>query len=136
MKFTKIIAVLLSVLMIASAVPFAFVSAAEGTPKNANVVFVADSAADGGDGTAAKPFNSLAAGFEYLKTTGGVVVVMGLCSLFEGMGEVMPETAKHITVTSYYDGVDYRTKPYTGDSVGARIEFCIGPTTSFALNGV
>ena len=135
MKLTKIIAILLSVLMIASAMPFAFVSAAEGTPKNANVAFVADSAAEGGDGTAAKPFDSLYAGFEYLAKTGGVVVVMGVCTLYEGMGEVMPVTEKHITVTSFYDGVDYRTKPYTGDTVGARIEFSCGPNTSFALHG-
>ncbi len=131
----KILAIALSVLMIASAVPFAFVSAAEGTPANPNVVFVADAAADGGDGTAAKPLNSLYAGFEYLAKTGGVVVVMGMCSLYEGMGEVMPANEKPITVTSYYDGVDYRAKPYTGDAVGARIDFAIGPTTSFALNG-
>lgn len=45
MKFRKIIALLLSALMIASAVPFALVSAAEGTPANPNVAFVADSAA-------------------------------------------------------------------------------------------
>ena len=135
MKLTKILAILLSVLMIASAMPFAFVSAAEGTPKNANVVFVADGAAEGGDGTAAKPLNSIYAGFEYLAKTGGVVVVMGVCSLYEGMGEIMPETEKPITVTSYYDGVDYRTKPFNGEAVGARIEFCMGPTTSFALHG-
>ena len=41
MKFRKIIALLLSALMIASAVPFALVSAAEGTPANPNVAFVA-----------------------------------------------------------------------------------------------
>ena len=131
----KFLAILLSVLMIASAVPFAFVSAAEGTPKNANVVFVAEGAADGGDGTAAKPFQTIQAGFNYLAKTGGVVVVMGVCSFFGFGEEIMPETEKHITVTSYYDGVDYRAKPYGEDPVGARIEFFIGPTTSFALHG-
>ena len=135
MKFRKIISIILSALMIASAVPFAFVSAAEGTPANPNVAFVADSAADGGDGSLAKPFNALYAAFEKLAKSGGVVVVIGVCSLFEGLGEIMPVTEKHITVTSYYDGVDYRAKKYASEEVGARIDFLIGPTTSFALNG-
>ena len=56
---TKILALLLSALMIACMIPFAVVSADEGIAKSDNVVFVANAGSDDNPGTLEAPVATL-----------------------------------------------------------------------------
>ncbi|MGN1120998.1 MAG: hypothetical protein ACI4RV_01445, partial [Eubacteriales bacterium] len=104
----KAISMILAVLMMLSVLSVA-AFAADGIVKNDNVVFVADAGDDAAEGTADKPVKTLQKAFEKLAATGGVAVIEGVVTI-DSTNSKMPANDKLITVTAYYDGVDYRSK--------------------------
>ena len=140
---TKILALLLSALMIACMIPFAVVSADEGIAKSDNVVFVANAGSDENPGTLEAPVATLQKAVEKLQLNGGVAVIIGQVTISaykddtgaNAGNSVMPPHNGTITVTSYYDGVDYRTKFYGTESTPARLILDNGTVCSFALQG-
>lgn len=142
MKKTRIFSFVLAVLMALSTFVIG-VAAADGIAKSDNVVFVANSGSDDAAGTVDAPVATLAKAVEKLAATGGVAVIMGQVTI-EGYKDetgmiagnsVMPAHTGLITVTSYYDGVDYRAKMNGSDATGARIILNNGTAVSFNLQG-
>jgi len=136
MKKTRLFSAVLAIVMIASMLScFSFgASAADGIAKNANVVFVADAGSDDAAGTLDAPVQTLAKAVEKLASTGGVIVVVGQVTL-DPYNCIMPANEKLITVTSYYDGVDYRAKLFGSDATGARIILGQGIKAAWSYNG-
>ena len=133
MKKTKLLCVVLAAIMAFSTLAIG-VSAAEGIAKSDNVVFVANSGSDEAAGTAAAPVQTLQKAVEKLAANGGVIVVMGNVTITPD-NSIMPEHNGTITVTSYYDGVDYRAKINAGDATGARLVMTNSSKKAFALQG-
>ena len=135
MKNRKLISLILAVLTAVSALSLLSfgASATDGIAKNDNVVFVADGGSDDNAGTVDAPVATLAKAFEKLAETGGVAVLEGVVTIDKTNG-TMPANKALVTVTSYYDGVDYRAKIYGSDKVTARLDLCNG-TTSFNFGG-
>lgn len=92
---------------------------------------------DTNEGTESAPFKTLTKAVEYLKYSGGNVVVMDRYVMGEGMVDVdgiprytAPTTFKPIVITSVYGGKDYR-------AIGAALHFpkkstyCLGGDTTF-----
>ena len=74
---------------------------------DSGVVFVhRDGAAEGKGETPETAINDLAKAVGLLRESGGTIVVCGPVLVDYNM--FLPDTAKHITVTSVYNGVDYR----------------------------
>ena len=101
-KTVKLAAFLLSLLMI-----FAVIPAPVQTEAAGNVVYASGSGSDSYSGkTASSPFKTLAAAFNSLGSAGGTVVICGAV-------EVNADTTTcsgSVTVTSVYNGIDYRQK--------------------------
>lgn len=131
---TKILAIILCVLMLACMMPFTAVSADEGIAKSDNVVFVANAGDDDNAGTADAPVATLQKAVEKLQLNGGVAVIIGQVTIAVENG-VMPAHNGMITVTSYYDGVDYRTKKYGTEATCARLILDNAANGAFALQG-
>ena len=129
----KAISMILAVLMMLSVLSVA-AFAADGIVKNDNVVFVADAGDDAAEGTADKPVKTLQKAFEKLAATGGVAVIEGVVTI-DSTNCKMPANDKLITVTSYYDGVDYRSKFYGTDKVTARLNLTNGGSAGFTFGG-
>ncbi len=124
-KFLSLLLALATVLSM-TVLAAASVSAADGTPKADNAVFVADSGDNNAAGTTPDaPVATLANAFSKLPN-GGVVVIIGCVTIdkTEDHPRVMPEHSGVITLTSYYDGVDYRAKPYGSEPVTPRLSLC------------
>lgn len=84
----------------------------------AQTVFVSASAgSDSGEGTLISPFKTLTKAINTAKYTGGTIVITDKYTMGEGMKTVdgiprytAPVSYKPITITSVYNGVDYRTR--------------------------
>lgn len=131
---TKILALLLSVLMLVCVMPFAAVGAVEGIEKSDHVIFVANAGSDDNAGTLEAPVATMQKAVEKLQIDGGVVVIIGQVTI-NAENAVMPAHNGVITVTSCYDGVDYRANFYNNELTGARLIFNNGDACAFALQG-
>ena len=90
-----------------------------GIPKSANAVFVANSGDDAAAGTKDAPVKTLAKAIEKLPN-GGVVVLIGAVTIetpADQSHNIMPAHSGTITLTSYYDGVDYRNTKYGSETL-------------------
>lgn len=108
MKKTKrLLCLILSVFMLASALPTVFTTVLA-APSSGAVMFVSDGGTSGGGGSADNPC-SLASAIQNLGTSGGTVVICGKTTL---TGNTVLGTGFNSTIkiTSVYDGVDYREK--------------------------
>ncbi len=121
----KALALFLTLVTVLSLTALAAVSsfAADGIPKADNAIFVADSGDDNAAGTTPDaPVASLKAAFGKLPN-GGVIVIVGVVTI-TSENNIMPAHSGVITITSYYDGVDYRSKPYGTEPVTPRLNLC------------
>ena len=121
----KALALFLTLVTVLSLTALAAVSsfAADGIPKADNAIFVADSGDDNAAGTTPDaPVASLQTAFDKLPN-GGVIVIVGVVTI-TSTNNIMPAHSGVITITSYYDGVDYRSKPYGTEPVTPRLNLC------------
>lgn len=135
MKRSGLLCMILALAMILSISVFAVGVSAEGIAKAENVRFVADGGSDTADGkTAAAPYATFQKAVGELASTGGVIVIVGKTSI-DTSNCINPANDKPITVTSYYDGVDYRTKAFGSDKVGARFVLMNSATAAWDFFG-
>ncbi len=86
------------------------VSGDENTEPTPIVFYVKDEGSDTNDGLSDKTaFATMTRAYEALSDNGGTVVVCGKLSLYD-QNSSLPTHEKEISITSYYDGVDYRNK--------------------------
>ncbi len=75
-----------------------------------DVVYVKDTGSDSNDGKSEKnAFQSMNAAFTSLSEKGGIVVICGKLTLSDE-ASVLPSHQNNIEITSYHDGIDYRSK--------------------------
>ena len=92
---------------------------ADGVAAAANAVFVANSGDDAAAGTKDAPVKTLAKAIEKLPN-GGVAVLIGAVTIetpADKSHNNMPAHSGTITLTSYYDGVDYRNTKYGSETL-------------------
>ena len=133
MKKIRSLSVILAVLMALSCLVIS-VAADEGIAKSNNVIFVANAGNDDNAGTADAPVATMQKAVEKLQLDGGVIVVIGQVTI-DSTNAVMPAHKGTITVTSFYDGVDYRSKNYGTEATGARLVLNNGTKCAFCLQG-
>ncbi len=79
-------------------------------PEQIHVVYVMDEGSDANDGSDSKnAFASLSKAYAALSETGGVVVVCGKVTIYDESA-TLPAHDKDITLTSVFEGVDYRSR--------------------------
>ncbi len=116
----KYLSLLLALATVLSLTALAAISvSADGVAKATNAVFVANSGDDAAAGTKEAPVKTLAKAIEKLPN-GGVVVLIGAVTIespADKSHNAMPAHSGVITLTSFYDGVDYRNTKYGSESL-------------------
>jgi hypothetical protein len=108
---------------------------AAGIPQASNVKFVADKGSNDNNGdTAATPYATFQYAVSKLASTGGVIVIVGVTTITVD-NLVMDPNEKLITVTSFYNGTDYRNVKFAGDIINPCISLSNGATASWDFYG-
>ncbi|MBQ7171665.1 MAG: hypothetical protein IJR89_05250 [Clostridia bacterium] len=116
----KYLSLLLALATVFSLTALAAISvSADGVAKATNAVFVANSGDDAAAGTKEAPVKTLAKAIEKLPN-GGVAVLIGAVTIespADKSHNAMPAHSGVITLTSFYDGVDYRNTKYGSETL-------------------
>lgn len=139
MKITKILCIFLTLVFVICAIPMALAAKtsteAAGIPQASNVKFVADKGSNDNNGdTAATPYATFQYAVSKLASTGGVIVIVGVTTITVD-NLVMDPNEKLITVTSFYNGTDYRNVKFAGDIINPCISLSNGATASWDFYG-
>jgi len=139
MKITKILCIFLTLVFVICAIPMALAAKtsteAAGIPQASNVKFVADKGSNDNNGdTAATPYATFQYAVSKLASTGGVIVIVGVTTITVD-NLIMDPNEKLITVTSFYNGTDYRNVKFAGDIINPCISLSNGATASWDFYG-
>ncbi len=94
---------------------------------NIGVVYLSDSGSDANDGTSySRPVQTINRAFKLLGKNGGTIVVSGDVKIDTATEASFPKHEGKVTITSLYDGVDYRE---TGASLTFDVDVFLGGDT-------
>ncbi len=97
------------------------------TNTNRDVVFLSDNGSDDNDGSSfSKPLQSITKAFKLLGNDGGTIVICNAVTIDTTAEATFPTHDGQITITSIYEGVDYRE---TGASLAFNVDVYLGGDT-------